>query len=244
MRAVALSILSAAFLSFQATAQTAPAPQPSPQGAPQPSLQGVPQAPVGPHRVRGTIVSFDGKLLTVKTDSGEIVAVSVLPTTIYLYNELRKPGDIRVGDFLGSAAVPGSDGKLHAQEVHIFPEQLRGTGEGQYPMGDPNSNRSMTNATVAEVTSVAKGGTLKLTYHGASAPGEPTCTGHAPKSGDGCVGQTEIVVAPGVPVLAYIYGRASALVAGAAISMLVDSGADGEPVTTRLVVEHNGIKPI
>jgi hypothetical protein len=236
MRVVAPAFVIAALLSVQVSAQTAPPPQPEAQAAP--------QAPVGPHRVRGTIVSFDGKVLTVRSDAGENVAISVLPTTIYLYNAPRKVSDIRVGDFIGSAAVPGSDGKLHAQEVHLFPGQMRGTGEGQYPMGDPSSNRSMTNATVAEVTSVATGGSLKLTYHGAGAPGDPTCTGHAPRDGDGCVGQTEIVVAPGVPVLAYILGERSALVPGAAISLVVDTGPDGALVTRRVLVEHNGIKPI
>src|SRR5215468_1053636 len=118
MRVVAPAFLIAAFLSVHATAQTPPPPQPEAQAAP--------QAPSGPHRVRGTIVSFDGKVLMVRADAGEIVAVSVLPTTIYLYNAPRRVSDIRVGDFIGSAAVPGSDGKLHAQEVHLFPGQMRG----------------------------------------------------------------------------------------------------------------------
>ena len=236
MRVVALASLIIAFLASQATAQaTAP-----PQGP----AQAAPQMPNGPHRVRGTVVSFDGKILMVKSDSGETVVASVLPTAMFLYNEPRKISDIHVGDFLGSAAVPGSDGKLHAQEVHIFPGSLRGTGEGQYPMGDPTANRSMTNATVAEVTSVARGGSLKLTYHGAGAPGDPACSGHAARGGDGCVGQTEIVVAPGVPILAYVVGDRSALVPGAAISMVVDTGPEGGLETARLLVEHNGIKPM
>ncbi len=236
MRVIAPTFLIAAFLSTQVAAQPRPLSPPPAQAAP--------QTQAGPHRVRGTIVSFDGRLLTVRSDVGETVVVSVLPTTIYLYNEPRKVSDIHVGDFLGSAAVPGSDGKLHAQEVHIFPEQMRGTGEGTYPMGDPTSNRSMTNAAVAEVTSVVRGGTLKLTYHGAGAPGDPACTGHAAKDGNGCVGQTEIIVAPGVPILAYIFGDASALVPGAAISLVIEADPEGAQVTPRLLVEHNGVKPI
>ena len=235
MRVVAAFAL-AALLSVQTNAQTTTPPQ-----SPAPDA---PQAPAGPHRVRGVIVSFDGKLVTVRSDTGDVVAVSVLSTTLYLYNEPRKVSDIHVGDFLGSAAVPGSDGKLHAQEVHIFPDELRGTGEGQYPMGDASSNRSMTDAAVVEVTSLARGGTLKLSFHGAGTPGDPSCTGHAAKDFTGCVGQTEIVVAPGVPILAYIVGNAAALVPGAAISLVVESDPEGELVTRRVLVEHNGIKPV
>jgi hypothetical protein len=235
MRVLAAWFFLATGLCVPAAAATLPPPQ-SPSGAEQSNAT--------PHRVRGTIVSFDGKLLTVKSDTAETVAVGVLPTTIFLYNEPRKVSDIHSGDFLGSAAVPGSDGKLHAQDVRLFPEQLRGMGEGQYPMGDPGSNRSMTNATVAQVTAVARGGTLRLTYHGAGAPGDPNCSGHAAKDGSGCVGQTEIVVAPGVPILAYVVGDSSALVPGAAISMSVATGPDGALIAPRVLVEHNGIKPI
>jgi len=237
MRSVVASFIMTVFLCLQVGAETVPAPTAQ-------FSQTETQVPTGPHRVRGTIASFDGRLLTVRSDVGETVAANVLPTTICLYNEPRTVSDIHSGDFLGSAAVPGSDGKLHAQDVVLFPEQLRGMGEGQYPMGTSDSNRSMTNATVAEVTSVAKGGTLKLRYHGAGAPGDPACTGHAAKDGNGCVGQTEIVVAPGVPVLAYVIGDTSSLVRGAAVSMVVATGPDGTAFTPRVLVEHNGVKPI
>jgi len=203
-------------------------------------------APVarGPLHVRGTIVSFDGTELVVKSDDGKTLTVTVLPDAIMLYDAPRKLSDIKSGDFLGSAAVLGSDGKLHAQEIRIFPDALRGMGEGQYAMGDSQSNRSMTNATVEQVMAVTRGGTLKLSFHGAGAPGEPNCTGHAAKDGNGCVGETEIVVAPGVPIFAYVTGDRSALVPGAAVSMVVTADADGAEVTSRLLVEHNGIKPI
>src|SRR5579864_9847949 len=136
MRIVAAPLIIATCLCAATMAQNGP-----PLASP---VQIAPQVQTGPHRVRGTIVSFDGKTVTVKSDSGEAVAVSVLPTATFLYNEPRRVSDIHVGDFLGSAAVPGSDGKLHAQEVHLFPAPMRGTGEGQYPMGDPAANRSMT----------------------------------------------------------------------------------------------------
>ena len=161
------------------------------QAPAQPEAPTASAAAHGPLHIRGTIVSFDGTKLVVRTEEGGTVSAAVLPDTITLYNAPRKLADIKSGDFLGSAAVMGSDGKLHAQEVRIFPDALRGIGEGQYPMGDPASNRSMTNATVEQVMAVTRGGTLKLSYHGAGAPGDPSCTGHAAKGGKGCIGERD-----------------------------------------------------
>ncbi len=222
--------LAGALLSLPAFAQ-APAPQ-----AP----------PTAPHRVKGTIVSFDAasQMLSVKGDDGQTVTVGVIPATRYIYNEKRSIADIHQGDFIGSAAVKGSDGKLHAQEVHIFPDSLRGMGEGQYGMNDNNPNRSMTNATVMQVAGVSGNGDLTLSYHGAGAPGDPSCTGHAAAGGNGCTGTTEIEVAQGVPVIGLVAGDQSSLVPGAAVSMFVVTTPDGKPVTPGLTVEHNGVKPL
>jgi len=204
----------------------------------------MPPAPTGPHRVNGTIVSFDGKKLTVRTDTGETVSAAVLPTTAVLFEEPRTMTDIHRGDFVGSAALSGADGKLHAQEVRIFPESLRGMGEGQYPMGD-STNRSMTNATVSEVTAVSPmSGALKLEFHGAATAANGTCTGRAASDGTGCTGEAEVQVAPGIPILAYIIGDASALVPNAAVSALFAPGPDGGWIAPRLLVEHKGIKPV
>jgi hypothetical protein len=226
-------------ISGQALAGDAAAPVQSP--APIPSQSPAP----APRHVIGTIISFDGKTLNIKLDSGEMVAATVLPTTLVLFNEHRSISDLHAGDFVGSAALTGADGKLHAQEVRVFPEKLRGMGEGQYPMGDNNPNRSMTNATISEVTAISStGGVLKLKFHGASAAGVASCTGHAARDGMGCEGETEISVAPGVPIMAYAVGDISALVPGAAVSALVAPAPDGTWQTPRLLVEHNGLKPV
>ncbi len=237
MRAFAL----AASVIFAVTRPALAADAAAPVAAPAPSQ---PAAPV-PHHVAGTIVSFDGKVLNIRSDSGEMLSASVLPTTLVLFNEHRAMSDLHAGDFVGSAALTKADGKLHAQEVRVFPEALRGMGEGQYPMGDDNPNRSMTNATVSEVTAISSNaGVLKLKFHGMASSGAGTCTGHAAKDGTGCVGETEISVSPGVPIMAYALGDVSALAPGAAVSALVAPGPDGTWVIPRMLVEHNGIKPV
>ncbi len=223
--------LAGVLLALPALAQNGPGPAPA-------------ATPAARHQVRGTIESFDGQTLTVKSDAGDTVSVSVLPVTRFVYNEPKTIADIRAGDFVGSAAVKGPDGKLHAQEVHIFPDSLRGIGEGQYAMGDDNPNRSMTNATVMQVASVSRGGDMTLSYHGAGAPGDPDCTGHAAANGQGCSGTTEIEVAPGVPIIGLEVGDQSLLVPGAAVTMIVVTTQDGKVVTPGLTVEYNGIKPL
>jgi hypothetical protein len=106
-----------------------------------PALAQTPQT-----RFRGIVASFDGTTLVVQTPDGKTTSVAVPAEVRINANGKAKLTDIKPGDFVGSAADKGPDGKLHAEEVHIFPEAMRGTGEGHRPMG-PNPNRSMTNGT-------------------------------------------------------------------------------------------------
>src|SRR5580698_4293404 len=136
--------LAAALAASSAFAQTA-----APQSAAAP-------APA-PQRVRGTIEAYDpvSRTLTVTTGKTATATVTLPANLRIVYDQHRKVADIKQGDFIGAAALKGADGKLRAQQVAVFPEELRGMGEGQYPMGDPASNRLMTNATVSGVTAAA-----------------------------------------------------------------------------------------
>lgn len=198
-----------------------------------------------PQRIKGTIDTFDPVARTLSVTSGKkAFSVTLQPSLRVITNQRRRLADIKPGDFIGAAALKGSDGRLHAQQVNVFPQELRGMGEGQYPMGDAASNRIMTNATVAEVVSVAaNSGTLKVGYRGATAAAaDGSCSGHAATSG--CQGTAEIVVAPGIPVIALMLGDESLLVPGAAVSLIVSTAQDGSLVATRLTVEKDGVKPI
>ena len=100
--------------------------------------------------VRGTIEAVDGDVLAVKSRSGEDVK-------LHMTGDMRVVGitkislsDIKVGSFIGTTTVPGPDGSQNAVEVHVFPEEMRGTGEGSRPF-DLRPNSTMTNATVARV---------------------------------------------------------------------------------------------
>jgi hypothetical protein len=201
-----------------------------------------------PQRLKGTIESFTAatQVLKVKTDAGFTADVTLLPGARIIANEKSSLSDIKPGDFIASAGLKEPDGKIHAQEVRIFPEALRGMGEGQYPMDKPG--RSMTNATVETVNGAsvaAKAGVLTLSFHGSSKTSSGECTGHATAPDKGtCTGKTEIIVGPDVPVTRWILGDPSWLGPGKVVSLLASPDAGGRLSTHGVVVEHNGIKPL
>lgn len=178
------------------------------------------QAPM-PDRVGGTVETFAGDMLTMKTGDGRMETVRIPPTVNVTALENRKLSDIKAGDYVGSAAVQGADGKLHAQEVHIFAESMRGAGEGHRPMS--GASRSMTNATVTTVIADPKGQTLRLTYKG---------------------GEQDIEVGPEARIVAIIPGDRSLLKPGAAVSVFVVKGADGSLSARGVQAEKDGVKPL
>src|SRR5437660_6973899 len=93
------------------------------------SLYAIAQQSPSPARVRGTIESVEGDVLAVKSRGGEDVK-------LHMTSDMRVVGitrislaDIKVGSFIGTTTVPGADGMPTAVEVHVFPENMRGTGE-------------------------------------------------------------------------------------------------------------------
>jgi hypothetical protein len=101
-------------------------------------------------RVRGTIEKVDGNVLTLKASDGE-VKLTLTENALIVAVVKATLADIKEGTFLGSAAMPQPDGSQKAMEVHIFPEQMRGTGEGHRPYA-PVANSTMTNGSAAGAT--------------------------------------------------------------------------------------------
>jgi hypothetical protein len=115
--------------------------------------------------VRGSIVSYSGSTLNVKTREGETLAVTL--ADVWQVSSVAKADvtDIKPGDFVGIASLPKEGGGDGALEVLIFPPALKGTGEGSYGWDlKPNSN--MTNATVADAVKDIDGRTVTVSYHG------------------------------------------------------------------------------
>src|SRR5437016_11257897 len=127
------------------------------------SLYAIAQQSPSPSRVRGTVESVDGDVLAVKSRGGEDLKLHMTPDMRVAGITRISLADIKVGSFIGTTTVPGSDGSQNAVEVHVFPEDMRGTGEGSRPY-DLRPNSTMTNATVAETVAGNDGHTLMFKY--------------------------------------------------------------------------------
>ncbi len=123
------------------------------------SLYAIAQQPPTPSRLRGTIEGIDGDELAVKSRGGEDVKLRMTGDIRVVGIIKISLADIKVGSFIGTTTVPGPDGGENAIEVHVFPEDMRGTGEGSRPF-DLRPNSTMTNATVAESVAGKDGHTL------------------------------------------------------------------------------------
>ena len=99
-----------------------------------------------PNRIRGTVESLDGTALRVRANGGQDVAIALSPTYGVTALVPAKLSEVKPGSFIGTAADTQPDGTLVAKEIHIFPESMRGAGEG-YRAFDLGPKSTMTNGT-------------------------------------------------------------------------------------------------
>ena len=130
------------------------------------SAAAIAQAPANPPvRIRGTVERIDRTNLTVKANSGQSMSVKLADNFVVMGIAKASLSDVASGKFIGTTTVGERDGALVALEVHIFPENMRGTGEGHYDW-DLRPSSKMTNANVASVTSMGKDRVLTVQYKG------------------------------------------------------------------------------
>lgn len=174
-----------------------------------------------PVRVRGTIERVDGPTLIVKTRDGDSVTVKLADNVVVAAIVKRSLTDIKPGDYVGTAATPQAGGVLRALEVHIFPEAMRGTGEGHRGW-DLLPESSMTNATVSDMVTKVDGHTLTLKYKD---------------------GSQTVVVPPDTPIVTYVPGDKGELKPGAEIFVAsAMRAADGSLLAARIAVGR-GVAP-
>src|SRR6476620_9575895 len=185
------------------------------------TLYAIAQQPPSPTRVRGTIEAVDGGALAVKSRGGE-------DFKLHMTGDLRVLGitrislsDIKVGSFIGTTTVPGPDGSQNAVEVHVFPENMRGTGEGSRPY-DLKPNSTMTNATVSESVVGNDGHTLLVKYKD---------------------GEKKVLVTPESPFVTSVPAEKSDLKAGAKVIAFMKQLPDGSFETNRVSVGRDGLTP-
>jgi hypothetical protein len=185
------------------------------------SLYAIAQQPPSPTRVRGTIEGVAGDVLDVKSRSGEDFKLRMASDMRLVGLTKISLSDIKVGSFIGATTVPGPDGTNNAVEVHVFPEEMRGTGEGSRPF-DLRPNSTMTNATVAESVVGNDGHTLLVKYK---------------------EGEKKVVVSPDTPVVTYVPAEKSELKAGAKVIASFKKLPDGSFEANRISVGLNGLTP-
>ena len=173
-----------------------------------------------PFRTRGTIdeVGPDSMKLTSRT-GGKLVVALTADTTVVAIVPIKLE-DIKPGSFIGTAAMPQEDGTLRALEVHVFPESMRGTGEGHRPF-DLQPQSTMTNGTVGDVV-VTQGRTLTLRYKD---------------------GEKKVVVPEKAPIITYAPATTAMLTPGAHVIITAVRQADGSLVAQRVGVGKDGLVP-
>jgi hypothetical protein len=174
-------------------------------------------------RVRGTVEGVDGAMLTVKSRDGQTTYKVRLTDNAAIRGIVKAElSDIKDNSFIGVTGMPQSDGSQKAVEIHIFPEPMRGTGEGHRPW-DLAPNSTMTNATVMQMVKGVQGNEITLKYK---------------------EGEKKIVVVPETMIVTYVPGDKSELKPGAKIFI---GGAnkkdDGTLEAAAISVGRDGITP-
>ena len=122
------------------------------------------QTPPPPARVRGTVEKLENNMMTVKTASGP-VSIRLADNFTVIGVSRAHIADLGEGKYIGTTTLGERNGALSALEVHIFPESMRGVGEGHYPW-DLKPDSKMTNGNVAEVKAMGKDRMLTVKYKG------------------------------------------------------------------------------
>lgn len=174
-----------------------------------------------PVRLRGAITAIDGKTVTIALRDGMTANVKLADNwSVALVTPLTL-ADVKQGSFVGIAST-GTDTDRTALEVLVFPEAMRGAGEGHYAW-DLKPNSMMTNANVATVASASDGQTLKLDYKGG--------------------GTQTIKVKPGTPIVTFQPGQQSDAKVGAKVFVGAQKAADGSMTAARIAVGKDGLTP-
>jgi hypothetical protein len=173
-------------------------------------------------RLRGTIEKIDGNVLVAKSDKGDELKINLADKTQVIDVLKASMADIKDGAFIGSGAMPQPDGSQKAIEVHIFPEAMRGTGEG-FRAWDGAPNSSMTNGTVGAAVTGVNGPVVTVKYKD---------------------GEKNIVVGPDVPIVKYEIGSVSDVKPGVAFTVVAAAKQpDGSFNVGRINVGVNGVVP-
>src|SRR5450631_716209 len=173
-------------------------------------------------RIRGTIERVEGPVYVVKNRDGAEMKLTVTDNPLFVAIAPATMADIKSGMFVGSAGTMQPDGIQKAIEVHIFPESMRGTGEGHYDW-DLKPNTKMTNANVEQIVAGVDGPVLSVKYKD---------------------GEKKLQVTPETVVVTYVIGSKDDLKPGTKIFVAAGKKqADGSVLTPRVTYGKDGLTP-
>ncbi|SDS94680.1 hypothetical protein [Bradyrhizobium canariense] len=173
-------------------------------------------------RIRGTIESVDGPVYVVKNRDGTELKLTVTDKPLFVAIVKSTMADIKPGMFVGSTGITQPDGSQKAIEVHIFPESMRGTGEGHYDW-DLKPNTKMTNANVEQTVAGVDGQMLSVKYKD---------------------GEKKLLVTPETAVVTYVNGSKDDLKPGIKVFVAAaKKQPDGTLQTPRITYGKDGLTP-
>jgi hypothetical protein len=173
-------------------------------------------------RIRGTVERIEGPVFVVKNRDGSELKLTVTDNPLFVAIVPGKMSDIKPGMYVGSAGMMQEDGTQKAIEVHIFPESMRGTGDGHYDW-DLLPKSKMTNGNVEQAVTGVEGPMLSVKYKD---------------------GEKKLVVTPQTVVVTYEMGKREEIVPGTRIFIsAAKKQADGTVQTPRITYGRNGQGP-
>ena len=202
---------------------------------------GKPSSTSQPEHVRGAVQTVNGQALTIATSAGS-VRVQLAPSTAIATVVQSDRAHLTDGSFLGITSVVAPDGSRRAVEVHVFPESMRGTGEGSRGWDWPgaSADSKMTNGTASKMTN----GTVSnstMTNGTVTADGGSSLT---LQYKDGASkGSQAITIPPGVPVDAIEPGQSADLQPGVHVFVVATRDSAGVLVADRVLVGKDGVVP-
>ncbi len=172
-------------------------------------------------RIRGTITALHGNMLMIDSRDGQKLEITLAdPVTVMTVKKVDLAA-IAPGSYIGTATRPAAGGRLVAIEVLVFPEAMRGAGEGHYAW-DLEPGSMMTNATVSGVVSANDGHELSLTFKGES---------------------NKVTVPPNIPVVTFAPAAKEDLKPGAKVFLSATRNPEGRLTAARVTVEKDGVAP-
>jgi hypothetical protein len=172
-------------------------------------------------RIRGTIENIEGPVYVIKNREGAELKLTLTDNPLYVAIAPATMADIKPGMFVGSAGMMQPDGTQKAIEVHIFPESMRGTGEGHYDW-DLKPQSKMTNGNVEQSVAGVDGPILSVKYKD---------------------GEKKLLVTPETVVVTYVPGNKDEVKPGTKVFVAAKKQPDGTFQAPRITYGRNGAGP-